>query len=285
MCCTFRVTVTDTVTDTVTGSGTDGEGNRVTDADDAVVTVGKTPPPQPQPPEPPVNPAGDPEVDLQVAKTQPATAFVGLGLSAWTTDIRVTNAGPDPAPGTTLDDAAPKNMRFLRISEPPSQGTCVIRDRGRTLHCDLGTVGGHQTVGVRVLVGVTGNVGDSITNNAAAACTAAGPDECAAVAGATTRLLAGAPPSCAAITIRPSTLVVDGAPTTLTLLVRRSGAPVRDASVLVVGPGIRTVVRTGADGRARATVTPTSAGTVRATLVRSLACPPGEARILPGVTG
>ena len=160
MRCTFRVTVTDTVTDTVTGSGTDGEGNRVTDADDAVVTVGKTPPPQPQPPEPPVDPAGDPEVDLQLAKTQPATAFVGLGLSAWTTDIRVTNNGSDPAPGTTLDDAAPTNMRFLRITEPPSQGTCTLRDRGRNLHCDLGTVGGRQTVGVRVLVGVTGRVGD-----------------------------------------------------------------------------------------------------------------------------
>ena len=53
----------------------------------------------------------------------------------------------------------------------------------------------------------------------------------------------------------------------------------------MLGPGFRAIVRTGADGRARATVTPTRAGVIRASLVRSLACPPGEARILPGVTG
>ena len=144
MRCTFRVTVTDTVTDTVTGSGTDGEGNRVTDADDAIVTVGKTPPPQPQPPEPPVEPRATRRSTLRWRRRSPPTAFVGLGLSAWTTDIRVTNNGADPAPGTTLDDAAPTNMRFLRITEPPSQGTCTLRDRGRNLHCDLGTVGGRQ---------------------------------------------------------------------------------------------------------------------------------------------
>jgi hypothetical protein len=284
--CVFTVTATETVTDTVTGSGTDDEGNRVSDADAEVVTVGKTPPPEPQPPEPPVNPAGDPEVDLQVTKTQPSTAFVGSGLSSWTTDIRVANRGPDPAPGTTLDDPAPASMRFLRIAEPPSQGTCVIRNQGRNLHCDLGTLGGQQTVGVRVLVGVRGNAGDRITNSAAAACTATGPTaQCAAVAGATTRLIAGTPAACAAVSVRPSTLIVDGSSHTVTVQVRQAGRPIGDATVLLTGPGIRSAVRTGADGRATATLTPTRAGVLRAQLATALACPPGQATILPGVTG
>ena len=69
------------------------------------------------------------------------------------------------------------------------------------------------------------------------------------------------------------------------MVVRRSGSPVGDANVLLVGPGIRALVRTGSDGRAEATVTPTRAGTLRASLLTSLACPPGEVTILPGVTG
>ena len=147
MSCRFQVTVTDTVTDTVTGSGTDDEGNRVTDADDAIVTVGKTPAPLPPPPEPPVEPTGDPEVALAVVKTQPERAYVGRGLSAWITDLRVVNRGTDPAPGTTLDDPAPPSTRFLRIVEQPSQGTCTLRNQGRHLHCAFGTLAGGNSVG------------------------------------------------------------------------------------------------------------------------------------------
>jgi hypothetical protein len=67
--------------------------------------------------------------------------------------------------------------------------------------------------------------------------------------------------------------------------VRRSRAPVADARVLILGPGIRAVVRTGPDGRARATLAASRAGVLRVRLATELACPPREVSILPGVTG
>ena len=61
--CTFRANVAATETDTVTASGTDGEGNRVTDAAEALVTVQVTPAPEPPlPPPPPPEPNPEPPV-------------------------------------------------------------------------------------------------------------------------------------------------------------------------------------------------------------------------------
>ncbi len=274
MRCTFSATVSQTVTDTITASGTDDEGNRAIDADSAIVTVGKTPQPLPAPPAPPVNPTGDPQVDLEVIKTQPATAYVGIGLSAWTTDIRVVNNGTDPAPGTTLDDPAPADSRFLLIVHKPSQGTCAIQNRGQKLHCGFGTLDGGHSVAVRVLVGVRGGAGDQIHNTATAGCTASGAQTvCAAVGDATTRLLAGTALPCPTITATPASLFADGDSGTLVLLVRRSGLPVSGGRVVLLGPGIRATVRTNGSGRATATVTPSGAGVLRVQLLSALACP------------
>ena len=285
MTCTFRVIVTETVTDTVTGSGTDDEGNRVIDADNAVVTVGITPPSLPQPEPPVVGPAGDPEVALTITKTAPPTAFVGAGVSAFVNDIRVSNDGPDPAPNVTLDDPGPGSSRFLRILQQPSQGSCAIRDQGRNLHCEFGTLPAHNLVGVVVLVGVRGSAGTTVRNTATAACSATGPTECVAVAGATTRLLAGAPATCAAVTVSPSALVFDGGQHALRIGVRRAGAAVAGARLLLLGPGVVRTVRTGASGQVTTTVRPSRSGVLRVRLLGEPRCPSQQVPIAPGVTG
>ncbi len=284
MRCTFSATVSQTVTDTVTASGTDDEGNRVIDGGSAIVTVGKTPQPLPSPPAPPVDPTGDPQADLEVIKTQPATAYVGIGLSAWTTDIRVVNNGSDPASDTTLDDPAPANSRFLVIVHQPSQGTCAIQDSGRKLHCGFGTLAGGHSVAVRVLVGVRGGAGDQIHNTATAGCTASGAQTvCAAVGDASTRLLAGTALPCPTITPSRASLFADGDSGTLVLLVRRSGLPVAGGRVVLLGPGIRAMVRTNGSGRATATVTPSGAGVLRVQLLSALPCPPRDISLVHGV--
>ena len=99
---------------------------------------------------------------------------------------------------------APTNTRFLTIVGQPSQGTCpLLRDKGRQLHCDLGTLDPGHTVGVRVLVGVRGTPGDQVHNTATAACAVSALVPCTAVDGATTRLIKGRTSPCAAITATP----------------------------------------------------------------------------------
>jgi uncharacterized repeat protein (TIGR01451 family) len=211
--CTFSVTPSQTQTDTVTASGLDPEGNRATDSDDALVTVvapptpptttpGPQPTPTPEPtPPPPTTPApppvpGTPQIALAVAKRAPVSAQISnAGVAAFAYDIRVSNAGPDPAPNTTLTDPAPSGARFVRITHQPSQNSCSITGNGSQLRCNLGTLIANQSVDVQVDVEVRSSGGQT-TNVATASCSPQPSTPCTAKASATTRLEAPfTPPS------------------------------------------------------------------------------------------
>ncbi len=100
--CTFRATVSVTETDTVTASGTDGEGNRVTDAAEALVTVQVTP--APEPPVPP-NSAG---AESRADPSGPAlSSQVGPGdrvpRRRWPSVVRLRNSRLEHRPRTERD--------------------------------------------------------------------------------------------------------------------------------------------------------------------------------------
>ena len=105
----------------------------------------------------------------------------------------------------------------------------------------------------------------------------------ATIGEATTRLLAGTALPCPTITATPASLFVDGDSGTLVLLVQRSGLPVSGGRVVLLGPGIRAMVRTNGSGRATATVTPSGAGKLRVQLLSALSCPSRNISLVHGV--
>ena len=260
--CSFTVTVTGTTTDTLTASGTDDEGNRATDAAGAIVTVGITPPPLPAPLPPDPEAAGTPTIALAVDKQAPATAYRGADATTFAYDVRVSNAGPDPAPQTMLHDPAPSGGRFGKIVHQPAQGHCDVQQNGALLVCDLGTVQGGQTLSVRLPLTLPPTVKGPVTNTATASCTPTpATAACKAHGAATTKLLAPLKPaaSCPAVSLAPSAFRANE-----TQQVTVSVRPAARTSVALRGPGVHVDVHTSAAGKATATVTPTSAGTLTA---------------------
>ena len=145
--CTFTANVSKTETDVVTASGTDDDGNPVSDDDDATVTI--TPaPPTPSTPE-----------TMDVAIVKDATAQVTLGSDGTAVidyEARVRNNGPNQAHNVTLADPAPSGVTFLTITQQPSQGSCTLG--ASLLSCNFGTLGPGVQVTVRwnARVSVTG---------------------------------------------------------------------------------------------------------------------------------
>ena len=287
--CTFRATVSATETDTITASGTDPEGNRVTDAAEALVTVQVTPAPEPPvPPVPPSPPEPSPEpsppVEISLHKSAPATVFLDAdGRASFVYEIRGSSTGP--APNATLTDIAPRGMTFTRIIDQPGPGVCSIGRAGKLLTCSGSLVAG-QSYGLKVLVSVTAGAGTTITNTAFAACKPVPAAPCAAKASATTRLIGlFLPPSgCATVSVSPSSLLVNGQPQTLVARVRMAGRAVAGATVVVVGPAVRATANTGSTGVARITVTPRLPGVLTVSLRGEKACSVQRVGIVAGST-
>ena len=291
--CTFRATVSATETDTVTASGTDPEGNRVTDAAEALVTVQFTPAPEPPPPPPPPlppNPEPSPPVQLSLHKSAPATVFLDAdGRGSFVYEIRGSSTGS--APNATLTDIAPRGTRFTRIIDQPAPGVCSISRAGKRLTCSGSLVGG-QSYGIKVRVAVTARAGTTITNTAFAACKPIPTAPCAAQASATTRLLGlFLPPSaCAVVSVSPKALLVNGRSQTLVVRVRGGGSAVAGATVVVVGPAVRTTANTGSTGVARIAVNPARPGVLLVGLRGERACSIQRVgvvagSVLPSLTG
>jgi hypothetical protein len=276
--CHFTVNVSKSQIDTVTASGTDPEGNRVTDSAQATVTVAVTPPPMP-PPEPPAPPPpAPPNVKLLVTKNAPRFVYLGFGgHAALSYDIRVRNIGPDPAPGTTLRDPAPAGATFVRILHQPSQDSCSIGEAGKLLTCSLGTLVAAQSVEVRVLVGIRSSAPRTSRNVAVASCTPepAPAAPCRDTAFAVTRLLVPFKPPpvvCQRVSVTPAQLVGDGSAQAVTVRVHARLKPVSGATVVLAGPGIFQTVRTGSNGTASTTVIPTKSGLLLVGLRGGNAC-------------
>ena len=280
--CSFTVTLSATTSDTLTASGTDDEGNRATDAGGAIVTVGITPPPLPKPLPPDPEAAGVPTIALSVDKSAPTKAYRGTDSTSFAYDVRVSNAGPDPAPDTVLNDPAPAGGRFGRIIHQPAQGNCVVQHGGKSLACNFGTITAGQTLSVRLPVQIPGNAPGPVTNTATATCTPTpATTPCKATGSATTRLVAPLTPPrvCPAVVLSPSTFRANGVPQQTSVSVRPPAA----TTVALRGPGVHVDVRTASSGKASATVTPTHAGTLTASANGGSGCAAQHFSILTAI--
>jgi large repetitive protein len=118
----------------------------------------------------------DPEADLRVAKTGPASVTAGQAIS-WT--VTATNFGPSDAPGVVVTDTVPAGVTDVMAT--PSRGTCTVTDQ--TVSCDAGALpaGAPGEAGAAVTVTITGTVDPeatgTLTNEASATSTADDPAE------------------------------------------------------------------------------------------------------------
>jgi uncharacterized repeat protein (TIGR01451 family) len=131
------------------------------------------------------NAVGSPQtIPLTGASTVPADLNVSIGVNTKVAKqggslvytITVFNAGPGPAPATTIVDALPSTMVFASLVAPAG-ATCTKPAVGAsgTLKCNVGTVAAGASVSLAVTVKVTTKK-SSVTNGASATSTAPDPD-------------------------------------------------------------------------------------------------------------
>ncbi len=109
-----------------------------------------------------------PVTDLVIAKSGPARANPGQGL---TYGVTVTNRGPSTATGVSVEDALPAGLSF--VSAQPAQGSCSAS--GQTVRCALGTLAPGGATQVLVTAKVAEPLSPRVLTNAATV-TGAEPD-------------------------------------------------------------------------------------------------------------
>jgi len=132
------------------------------------------------------NGVGSPQtIPLSGASTTPADLNVSIGANlkiaksggsiAYT--ITVFNAGPGPAPATTIVDALPSLETFTKVVAPAG-ASCTKPAVGATgtLKCNVGTLASGASVSLVVTVTMTTKKASSVTNGASATSTAPDPD-------------------------------------------------------------------------------------------------------------
>ncbi len=259
--CSFTGAVSGTAgsshVDVVTASGTDDDGNEVSDSDDATVTItAGPPPPPPVTPEPPIAiVAAAPVIDLSIIKTdRPDPVFVGARL---TYTLTVRNLGPDTATNVRVADALPATTNFVSVAS--SQGTCT---GGRIVRCSLGTMlsGGRATITIVVRPTEPG----ALLNTATVVGEQAEPNTANNRSSAPT-LVRGpiAPPvaSCPTMIVQPRSLSV-GKRGLVRVAVVENNRGVSGVRILVTGPGLYKAATTNGRGRVAISVRPPRTGIV-----------------------
>ena len=105
-----------------------------------------------------------PAADLSITKTDaPDPAHVGQNL---TYTIRVSNGGPSPATGVTVDDTLPKNAGYATATT--SQGACTAKPSKQLVTCSLGSIpsGGNATITIVVKPTAKGTILNTATVSA-----------------------------------------------------------------------------------------------------------------------
>jgi uncharacterized repeat protein (TIGR01451 family) len=213
-------------------------GSLIHYGDSATCTVTNNDIPGPPPP-----PAGVPEIDLAITKTDsPDPVSVG-GLLTYT--LKVTNKKGDTANNVVVTDALPSGVTLVSVST--TKGTC---SGSNPISCAIGSVAYNELVTIMIVVRPSSP--GTITNTAVVTGREHEHDPSDNTASATT-LVQGAfvPPSvCYAVTVTPRTLTV-GRHTIVRVRVREAGKPVKGVRVVIRGRRVNRQALTNANGIAR----------------------------------
>ena len=277
--CTFSKTITGvggtSHINTVTASGTDENGNKVSDSDDARVDITER------------------LIDLVIVKEAssptPLNGIVNYSLT-------VTNKGPDTATNVQLADPAPAGITYLTAN--PSQGTCNLSPS--LITCSLGTIAAGQTV----TIAITGRATTVGSHTNTATVTGGGGRETNPADNVDTAVtLVPAPlkppvvkpqpePAvCLSLTVSPKMITADGKPDKVTAKVTAAGKRVKGAKVSVKGAGVSKTARTNGKGVAVLRINPNKPGIITISVVESNQKLCGPKRIgvvgvfLPPLTG
>jgi uncharacterized repeat protein (TIGR01451 family) len=230
---------------------------------------------------PPPPPAGVPEIDLAITKTDsPDPVSVG-GLLTYT--LTVTNKKGDTANNVVVTDALPSGVTLVSVST--TKGTC---SGSNPISCAIGQVAYNELVTIMVVV--RPNSPGTITNTAVVTGREHEHDPSDNTASATT-LVQGAfvPPSvCYGLTVTPRSLTV-GKRTIMRVRVREAGKPVKGVRVVVTGRRVNMQATTNANGIARFVITARTPGILQIRVPSHSTCTRQRMGVLgaftPPVTG
>ena len=230
---------------------------------------------------PPSPPAGTPEIDLAITKTDsPDPVSVGALL---TYTLTVTNKKGDTANNVVVTDSLPSAVTFVSVSS--TKGTCSGTN---PITCNVGSVAFNELVSIMIVVRPS-NPG-TITNTAIVTGREHEHDPSNNTASATT-LVQGAfvPPSvCYALTVTPRTLTV-GRSTIVLVRVREAGKAVKGVRVVITGRGVSKRANTSAGGVARFVIKGRSPGILQIRVPSHATCRTQRIGVLgvftPPVTG
>lgn len=241
----------------------------------------------------PITPPGTPRIDIEVRHGSPGVVRIARGATSatYTYRYRVRNNGPSTSTGIVIRTNAPRNVRFVRITQQPGQGTCSIVLDGARLVCSLGTMRSGSVLDLRVEArasrpavyrtvvvghgsgGVDANPGNNTAETRVAVI--AEPAPAATPKPAPTPK----PPVVQCYTARSSVRTIPAGERVAVsfTVVGSNGTRLAGARVRVVGPGIDRVLRAGGSGRVAAAIRASTGGIVTASVVGKRQC--AETRI------
>ncbi len=260
---------------TVTASGTDENGNPVSDSDDARVNITER------------------LIDLVIVKDAssptPLNGIVNYSLT-------VTNKGPDTATNVQLADPAPAGITYLTAN--PSQGTCNVS--ASLITCSLGSIAAGQTV----TIAITGRATTVGSHTNTATVTGGGGretnpadnvDSAVTIVPAPLRpptvKPSPAPAVCLSLTVSPKMIKADGKPDKVTAKVTAGKKRVKGVTVVVRGAGVSKAAKTNGNGVAVLRINAKKPGLITVTVAETNQKLCGPKRIgvvgvfLPPLTG
>jgi uncharacterized repeat protein (TIGR01451 family) len=254
---------------------------------------------------PPPSVKSDEFMDVRVGKDATPQVQLVNGQADITYTVRVRNEGPNQAHEVSLVDAAPTGVTFLAVTQPPA-GSCTVTSA--LLSCALGTLG----PGVERWVVLTARVTHTRTYLNTATATGNGKDTNGAnnTDDASTLVTAPATPPaapaptpkpaskprprphvsiCRVLKVTPGMVKANGNRQLVVAKVTHSRNPVEGVAVHFGGKGLSKVVRTNAEGVARISIAPRTAGIMLVKITSAKACNTARIGVIgafePPVTG
>ncbi len=254
---------------------------------------------------PPPSVKSDEFMDVRVGKDATPQVQLVNGQADITYTVRVRNEGPNQAHEVSLVDAAPTGVTFLAVTQPPA-GSCTVTSA--LLSCALGTLG----PGVERSIVLTARVTQTGTSVNSATATGNGKDTNGAnnTDDASTLVTAPATPPaapaptpkpvskprprphvsiCRVLKVTPGMVKANGNRQLVVAKVTHSRNPVEGVAVHFGGKGLSKVVRTNAEGVARISIAPRTAGIMLVKITSAKACNTARIGVIgafePPVTG